>query len=196
LTGGPRLSAPVFRARSLSRSLPAGTDLSSPVSFAYTLPFSLCLVGPDCQSSSRCPARPFLLSLHRGPYLLVPPSPRSSWTSVCALRRISRPRCPPTRPAPFLEPRQCPAHTPHLISSSFALSRALLTPPATARDPCPCSRPSSSPQTTPSLPELRLEVRHTSPCPISPIAPCVQPISSSPMLGRGDPPCSHGGWPI
>jgi hypothetical protein len=45
-------------------------------------------------------------------------------------------------------------------------------------------------------PELRPEVRHPSPCPISPIALCVRPISPSPMLGRGGPPCSRGGRPI
>jgi hypothetical protein len=110
--------------------------------------------------------------------------------------RISRPRHPPTRPAPFLEPRQCPAHTPRLISLSFTLSRALLTPPAAAGDPRPCSRPSSSPETAPSLTELRPEVRHLSPCPISSVAPFARPISPSPVLGRDGPPGSRGGPPI
>jgi hypothetical protein len=110
--------------------------------------------------------------------------------------RISRPRRPPTSPAPFLEPRQCPTHTPRLISLSFTLSRALPTLPATAGDPRPCSRPSSSPETAPSLPELLPEVRHPSPYPISSIAPCARPISPSQVLGRGGPPCSRGGRPI
>jgi hypothetical protein len=113
-----------------------------------------------------------------------------------ARRRISRPRRPPTRLAPILEPHQCPAHNPRLISHSFTLSRALPTPPAAAEDPCPCSRPSSSPETAPSLPELRPEVRHLCPCPISPIAPYVRSISPSSVLGRGDPPCSRGDQPI
>jgi hypothetical protein len=113
-----------------------------------------------------------------------------------ARRRISRPRRPPTRPAPFIEPRQCPAHTPHLILRSFTLSRALPTPPAAAGDLFLRSRPSSSLETAPSLPELRLEVRHPSPCPISLIAPCAQPISPSPVLGHGGPPCSRGGRSI
>jgi hypothetical protein len=113
-----------------------------------------------------------------------------------ARRRISQPRCPPTRLAPFLEPRQCPAHTPRLISLSFTLSRALPTPPAAAGDPRPRSQPSSSPETALSLPELRPDVRHPSPCPISSIAPCVRPISPSPVLSRGGPPCSCGGRPI
>ncbi|ONM32786.1 hypothetical protein ZEAMMB73_Zm00001d041288 [Zea mays] len=105
-----------------------------------------------------------------------------------ARRRISRPQRPPTRPTLFLEPRHCPTHTPHLISCSFALSRALPSPPAATGDPRPCSRPSSSPETAPSLPELRPEVRHPSPCPIFLIAPYVRPISPSPVLGRGDLP--------
>jgi hypothetical protein len=113
-----------------------------------------------------------------------------------ACHRISRPRCPPTCPTPFLEPHQCPTHTPHLISRSFALSRALPLPPAVAGDPRPCSRPSNSPETAPSLPELRPEVRHLCPCPISLIALYARPISPSPVLGRGDPPCSSGGWSI
>jgi hypothetical protein len=113
-----------------------------------------------------------------------------------ARRRISRPRRPPTHPAPFLEPRQFPAHAPCLISLSIALSRALPTPPAATGDPRPCSRSSSSLETSPSLPELHPEVRHSSPCPISPIAPYVRPISPSPVLDRGGPPCSRGGRPI
>jgi hypothetical protein len=115
---------------------------------------------------------------------------------TCARHRVSRPRRPPTRPAPFIEPCQCPAHTPHLISRSFTLSRALPTPPAAAGDPRLRSRPSSSPETAPSLPELRPEVRHLFPCPISLIVPCVRSISPSPVLGRGGPPCSRGDRPI
>jgi hypothetical protein len=113
-----------------------------------------------------------------------------------ARRRISRPRCPPTCPVPFLKPGQCPAHTPRLISYSFTLSRALPTPPDAAGDPRPRSWPSSSPETAPSLPELRPEMRHMSPCPISPIVPCVRPISPSPVLSRGGLSCSRGGRPI
>jgi hypothetical protein len=71
---------------------------------------------------------------------------------------------PPTRLAPFLELRQCPALAPHLISRSSTLSRALPTPPAAAGDPRPHSRPPSSPETAPSLPEFRLEVRLPPPC--------------------------------
>jgi hypothetical protein len=77
-----------------------------------------------------------------------------------ARRRVSRPRRPPTRPTPFIEHRQCPAHTPHLISCSFTLSRALPSSPAAVGDPRPRSRPSSSSETAPSLPELRPEVRY------------------------------------
>jgi hypothetical protein len=111
-------------------------------------------------------------------------------------RRVSRPRRPPTHLAPFLEPRWCTAHTPHHISLGFTLSRALPTSPAAIGDPRPCSRPSSSPETAPNLPKLHPEVRHSSSCPISFIALCVRPISPSPVLDRGGPPCSRGVRPI
>jgi hypothetical protein len=159
---------------------------------------SLCLVGPDRQSPSHCPAPlsslsvPWACPVSFAPFALA----MDRRVRTRARHRISRPRRPPTRLAPFLEPHQCPAHTPRLISLSFTLSRALLTPPATARDPRPCSRPSSSLETAPSLTELRPKVIHSSPCPISSIAPCVRPISPSLVLGRGGPPCSRGGWPI
>jgi hypothetical protein len=159
-------------------------------------------------SLSRGPGSPVAEPLPRTPL----PSLSAPWASLVssaffalaadrrvrtrARRRISRPRRPPTRPAPFIRPCQCPMLTPHLILRSFTLSRALPTPPAAAGDPCSRSRPSSSPETAPSLPELRLEVRHPSPCPISLIAPCVHPISPSPVLDRGGPPCSRGGQPI
>jgi hypothetical protein len=45
-------------APSFSRSLPSGADLSALVSFARSLSLSLCLVGLDRQSPSRCPVRP------------------------------------------------------------------------------------------------------------------------------------------
>jgi hypothetical protein len=199
LTGGPRLSAAVLpRAR--------------PPSLAR------CPVGPTCRRQFPSPVRS--LSLSRGPGSpvteslppCVPFSLSASWAYLVssvfpapavdrrvrtrARRQVSRSRRSPTRPAPFLEPRPCPAHTPRLISLSFTLSRALLTLPAAARDPRPRSRPSSSPETTPSLPKLCPEVRHPSPCPISSIAPCVRPISPSPVLGRSGLPCSRSGWSI
>jgi hypothetical protein len=176
-------------------------------------------VGPTCRCKFSSP-RALPLSLSCGPGSPVaeslPRAPLSSlsapWACLVSFapstlavdrrvrtrahRRISRPRRLPTRPTPFLEPRQCPAHTPCLISHSLTLSRALPTPPAGAGDTRPRSRPSSSPEIAPSLPELHPEVRHPSPCPISPIAPCVRPISPSPVLGRGGLPCSRGGRPI
>jgi hypothetical protein len=186
------------RAPSLSHPLPSGADLSAPVSFTRALRLSL----------SRGPRSPVAKPLPRMPFSSLSASwacPVSSAPSAlavdrrvrtCARRRISRPRRPPTHPVPFLEPRQCPAHTPRLISLSFTLSRALPTPSAAAGHPRPRSRSSSSPETAPSLPELHPEVRHPSPCPIFPTTPCVRPISPSPMLGRGGPPCSRGGQPI
>jgi hypothetical protein len=186
------------RAPSLSRSLPSGADLSVPVSFTRVLPLSLSR-GPGSPTVEPLPRAP--LSSLSAPWA-CPVSSAPSALAVdrrvrtCARRRISRPRRPPTRPAPFLEPYQCPAHTPRLISLSFTLSRALPMPPAAAGVPCPRSRPTSSPEIAPSLPELRPEVRHPSPCPISSIVPCVRPISSSSVLSRSGPPCSRSGRPI
>jgi hypothetical protein len=174
-------------------------------------------VGPTCRRQFPSPVRS--LSVSRARFASAEPLPprvlfslSASWACLVssafpalavdrrvrtrARCRVSRPRRRPTRPTPFLEPRQCPAYTPHLISRSFTLSRALPSSPAAAIDPRSRLRPSSSPETAPSLLELRPEVRHPSPCPISLIAPCVRPISPSPVLGRGGPPCSRGGRPI
>jgi hypothetical protein len=180
-------------------------------------------VGPTCQRQFPSPVRPLSLSLclsvSRARFASAEPLPSrvpfsistpwaclvSSVPSALAVDRrvrtrarhqISRPRRTPTRPAPFLEHRQCPALAPRLISHTLALSRALPSPSDVAGDPSPRSRPSSSPETAPSLPELRPEVRHPSPCPISLIAPCVRPISPSPVLDRGGSPCSRGGRSI
>jgi hypothetical protein len=184
LTGGPRLSAavPLSRATSLSRSLPSRANLSAPVFFTRAFPLSLCLTGPVRQSPSRCPARP-LFSLCAVGLLCQFRLPRSHRGPASAHSRTS---------SSLLRARQCPTHAPRLISHSFTLSRTLPTPPTATGDPCPRSQPLSSPETAPSLPELRPKVRHPSPCPISPIAPCVRPISPSPVLRRGGSPCSRG----
>jgi hypothetical protein len=165
LTGESRLSAAVLpRAR--------------PPSLAR------CLVGPISRRQFPLPARSLSVSraritshravAPRAPFSLSAPwaCPISSAHSALpmdrrvrtrARHRIPQPRRPPTRLAPFIEPRQCPPHTPHLISHSFTLSRVLPTLSAAAGDPRPRSWPSSSPETAPSLPELRPEVRHPSP---------------------------------
>jgi hypothetical protein len=195
LTGGPRLSAAVLPRACPPLSLAAQWDRSVGARFSQPRALSLCFAGAVRQCRAVAPRVPFSLPASWA-------SPVSSaffalavdWrVRTRARRRVSWPRRPPTRPAPFLEPRQCPVHTPHLISRSFTLSRALPSPPAAAGDPRPRPRPSSSTETAPSLPKLRPEVRHPSPCPISLIAPCVRPISPSPVLGRGGPPCSRGG---
>jgi hypothetical protein len=130
---------------------------------------SLCLAGPVRQLLSRLPRVPFSLSAPWACPVSSPP-PRALALAVDqrvrtrACRRISRPRHLPMRPAPFLEPRQCPVLAPCLISRSSALSRALPMPPTATRDPRPRSRPSSSPKTAPGLPELRSEVRLSPTC--------------------------------
>jgi hypothetical protein len=153
---------------SLSRSLPAGANLSAPVVSPSVPLFLLYLAGPRCQALSHCPVRPFSLSLSASWTLPVnsalPASAVDRRVRTRARRRNSRPRCPPTRPNSLLEPRSCPHSLPRLISHSSALSRALPTPPDAARDPRPLPRPSSSPETAPSHPELRPEVRHLCPC--------------------------------
>jgi hypothetical protein len=178
-----------------------------------------CPVGPTCRRQFPSPARSLSLSVSRARFASAEPLPphvpyslSAPWACLVssaffalamdrrvrtrARRRVSRPRRPPTCPAPFLEPRQCPTHTLRLISHTLALSRALPSPPDAAGDPRPRPWPSSLLETAPSLPELRPEVRHPSPCPISLIAPCVRPISHSPVLNCGGSPCSHDGRPI
>ena len=163
---------------------------------AAALSPALCPLGPTCRRQFPSLARSPSLSVSwaraasRRAITLVHPflslsaswaSPVSSSPSVLAVdqrvrprarRRVSRPRRHPCTSAPFLEPRQCPALAPHLISRSFALSRARPTPLVVAGDPRPRFRPSSSPETSPSLPELRPEVRHPSPC----LIPLLRPM--------------------
>jgi hypothetical protein len=184
------------RVPTLSRSLLNGDDLSAPVSFAHSLSLSLSVSRAWFASAELLPPRVLLFSLcavglsyqfcllhaRRGP------ARAHSRTSPG-----SRPRRPPTHPTSFLEPRQCPALAPRLISHTLALSRTMPSPPYTAGDLRPRSRPSSSPETAPRLPELRPEVRHPSLCPISLIVRSVRPISPSPVFDRGGLPCSRGG---
>jgi hypothetical protein len=141
-------------------------------------PFSsLCVVDPTCRF------RP--LRARRGPARAHSRTSPDFSTTTPAHAPSSLLRAPPV-------PRAHPS--PH-FAQLHPLSHSV-TPPAVAGDPRPRPRPSSSPETAPSLPELRPEVRHLSSCPISLIAPCVHPISLSPVLDRGGPPCSHGGRPI
>jgi hypothetical protein len=177
-------------------------------------------VGPTYRRQFPSPVRSLSLSLSRGPSSPVPSGcPRASpflslraWACLVgsafpalamdrrvrthARRRVSRPRRPPMRPAPLFRAPPVPRANPRLTSLDFILSCALPMLPAAVGDPRPHSRPSSSPETAPSLPELHPEVRHLSQCPISSIVPYARPISPSPVLGRGGPPCSHGGRPI
>jgi hypothetical protein len=174
LPSGASLLAPVFfPPRSLSLFVSRGWSASRRAVAPHAPFFSLCAVDPTC------PFRP--LRTRRGPALAHSRTSPDFSATTPAHAPISLLRAP---------------QVPHLISCSFTLSRALPTPPAAAGDPRPCSRPSSSLETAPSLPELRPEVRHPSPCPISLIAPCAWPIAPSPVLGHGGPPCSHGVRPI
>jgi hypothetical protein len=105
---------------------------------------------------------PSSLSLCSGPPLSAPPSPRPLWTSArtCARHRNPQPRRSPTRPSSFLSPARACTHSPasfHVAPLSLALCPRRPTSPETrVRLP----RSSSSPEATPSDPELRPEVRH------------------------------------
>jgi hypothetical protein len=197
-----RWTPPVSDSSPLARTLPLSfsAEWGRPVGASFLHPLA------PSRSLSRGPSSPIVeplpraspfLSMCRGPALSVPPSPRSPWTGACALAHVTGFLGHDSRPLvqlPFLEPCQCPAHTPRLISHT--LSRALLSPPDAAGDQRLRSRPCSSPETVPSLPELCPKVRHPSSCPISLIAPCVRPILPSPVLDRGGLPCSRGGRQI
>jgi hypothetical protein len=111
LTGGPCLSAvdPLSPARSLSLSL--STQWGRPVDASFLHPRAPSL------SLSRGPGSPVAEPLPRAPLSSLSVSwacPVSSAPSALAVdrrvrtrarHRVSRPRRPPTRPAPFLEPR-------------------------------------------------------------------------------------------
>jgi hypothetical protein len=154
--------------------------------------------GPGSSVAEPLPRAPLSsLSPRRGPSLLDLPSLRPPWTGECALAHVARFLGHDARPrAALLRAPPVPRTRPRLISHSIALSRALPSLPHAAGDLRPRSRPSSSPETVPSLPELRPEVRHLCPCLISLVSLCALPILASPVLGRGGPPCSHGGQPI
>ena len=139
LTGGPRMSA-----SALPHACPPSLA-RCPVGPTYWRQF-LHSRAPSSLSASRArftsaeplpPCVPFSLSAPWAcPVSSALPAPAvDRRVRTRARHQISRPRRPPTRPAPFLEPRQRSALAPRLISRSSALSRALPMPPAAAGDP-------------------------------------------------------------
>jgi hypothetical protein len=176
------------------RHLTSGFHLSPTTpSPARPLSPSLCPTGPGCRRRFPRP-RALLLSLLCRPTFPVveplPPRARSlslsaSWACAVSsavpapavdqrvralahvagnLGHVVRPRVPA-----LFEHRLHPHSLPRLISRSPVLASALSTPSDLAGDPRPPPRSSSSPEATPSDPELRLEVRHPSPRLFSPI---------------------------
>jgi hypothetical protein len=158
-----------------------------------SLSLSRCPVGPSYRCQFLCPRAP-LLSLLCGPVLLVvEPLPRAlalslavPWASPVSsalpalavdqrarTRRNPRPQRLPTRPSSLFEPRPRLHSLPHLISCSPAPARALPTSSDLAGDLRPPPRSSSSPEATPSDPELRPEVRHPPPCLFYSIRACL-----------------------
>jgi hypothetical protein len=186
---------PATRARARAPAAPErrAPPVSDRLSHAlFSLSLACCPVGPSCRrrfprpraplpSLPRGPALPDAESLPRAPILSLfapwpplsaPPSPLLSWTSERALAHVARILGHVALPTPQLlfEPRPRPHSLPRLNSHSPALSRALLTPSDLAGDPRPPPRPSSSPETAPSHPELCPEVRHLCSCSVSPIS--------------------------
>jgi hypothetical protein len=179
---------------SLSRSLPSGPSLSALVTSSAHYPslsisrariasrravapsvplFSLCTMGQPCQfrlpRARRGPARAH--SRTSLGFLATTPS-----------SLLRAPPVPRTRPSPHF------AHPRPLSCSALAARRC--------RRPVPVFLTVQLTGDRAKPPELRPEVRHPSPCPLSLIAPCVRPILPSPVLDRNSPPCSHGGRPI
>jgi hypothetical protein len=183
-----------------------------------SLPLARCLVGLTCRcqllrsrapllclshelvlpGAEPLPPHPFSLSLSvpwAFPVNFAIPAPAvDQRVRTRARRRDPRPRRF-AHAQLLLSPRLCPHSLPRLISCSPAIARALLTPPELVGDPRLPPRPSASPETAPSYPELRPEVRHLYPCSVSPIALCGRPISASPEFGRGGPPRPRGDRP-
>jgi hypothetical protein len=153
---------------------------------------SFCSVGPGCRHRLPSPACSSP-SLPRGPASLdtklLPPHARSLSLSRCAVG----PPVSSAFPAPAVDQHACTrarlsgssatslAHAPQLllkhhprphslprpISHNLALSRALPSSLNLAGNPRPPCRSSSSPEATPSDPELHPKVRHLFPCSIS-----------------------------
>jgi hypothetical protein len=178
-----------------------------------------CPVGPICRCQFCSPVRSFSVSVSRARIASCRAvAPRAPFFSLCVVGllcqfRPLRARRGPAHAHSCTSPdfsATTPAHVPSSLLRAPPVPRAHPSPhfaqlhplsrsahaASRRRRPAPVFRPSSLPETAPSLPELRPEVRHPSPCPISPIAPCVRPISPSPVLGHGDLPCSRGGRPI
>jgi hypothetical protein len=178
LSSGADLSAPVFFTRALILSLPRGSGSLVAEPLPRTPPFlSLCAVDPPCQIR---PPR-----ARRGParvHSRTSPDFSATTTAHAPTSLLRAPPVPRARPLPHF------AQLHPLSRSAHAASRR--------RRPAPAFPTSMPPETAPSLPELCPKVRHLSPCPIFPIALCARPISTSPVLGRGGPPCSCGGRPI
>jgi hypothetical protein len=128
-------------------------------------------VGPLHQTLSRCP---------RAPGFALPAPAMDQHARTCTRSSESSATSPAPRPQLLFEPRPRPHSLPHPISHSPALSRTLPMPLSLTGDPRPQCRSSSSPEATPSDPELRPEVRHLLPCSISPVTLCRRPILASP----------------
>jgi hypothetical protein len=84
-----RVGASLSRAPSLSLAAQWGRSVGADFLRPRAPSLSLCLVGSDRQSSSRCPERPSFLSLHRGSSCQFRLLRASPWTGACALVHVA-----------------------------------------------------------------------------------------------------------
>jgi hypothetical protein len=154
---------------------------------SYSLPLSLCPVGPIYRHRLPSRARP-VLSLFRGPRpsaslpvslahapvslcrglaLSALPSPRTATYSRAHARQEDRPCHMPTCPSSFLSASPHSLSLPCLISPTLTLSHALPLPPELAGDLCPPCWQSRALGAAPSLPDRCPEVRNSLPCLVS-----------------------------
>jgi hypothetical protein len=159
---------------------------------------SLYLAGPVRQCLAVAPARPLfslyvvglpcqfrLLHARRGPTCVhsrTSPGFSATMPAHVPSSLFRAPPVPHAHPSPhFTHPRPL---------SRYALAARRRRRPSLASPAIQIAGDRSKPPRAPP------EVRHPSPCPISLIVPYVRPISPSPVLDRGGPPCSRGGRPI
>jgi hypothetical protein len=162
----PHVSGNSFPRTLLSLSLPSGAKLSAPV-FSPAHPSSLSAL--RAHFASRRAVAPCACSLSRCavglPYQLHPPRAHRGQARAHSRTSLESSAMTPAHvPNSLFAPRPRPHSLPRLISRSPAPTRALPTPSDLAGDPRPPPRSSSSPEATPSDPELHPEVRHPPPC--------------------------------
>jgi hypothetical protein len=199
LTGGPCLSAAI-----LSRTRPPS--------------LACCPVGPICRCQFPSPAHSLSLCLAGQVRQCRAVAPERPLFDLCAMGlpcqfRLLRSRRGPasahTRTSPGFS-ATTPAHAPNSLLKAPPVTHAHPSPHFAQLHPLSRSAHAASRRRRPApvFPAIQLArdrykpprapPRGETPVPVPnfPIAPCVQPISPSSVLGRGGPPFSRGGRPI